>query len=488
MSSRRMERLPAEPTREAADRQDDPERDPEAMLPSLLPETPSRLLVVGWDSDSLPDDLAAEIVRRPVLDGGGAEEAFEAILWRTSTDSSGRESVGVARERLADQGRLILLGRFPPGEIPAGDAAAAVRSLVRELSEAGFVILKESEPGALAGDGRGVLLVARRDPFVVRAYREGDERVILQLFTASFHVERSLDHWCWKYRDHPWGAFKISLAFAAGGELAAHYSGYPVPFWHEGGTHLGLHMGDTMTGAEFRNVGRGTNSLLGRTVRHFFAIHRDGPFGFFFGFNTGPIQRFCRWFIGGSRAELVRYRVRRLDPESPPEWRSAAGYRIRRVDKVDGAWDRLFRRVAPHYRFLVHRDAQYVDWRYLQCPERHHVVFAASRWGRLVGWSVFRRREDRLVWGDALFDPRHAGAAEPILAAAVGAPELAGASYLETWFPDRPDWWDRELDRLGLETRPEPNKLGLMVLPDTEKETPERLRYLYYTMGDGDLF
>ncbi len=473
MSSRRMERLPAEPTREA-DRQDDPE----AMLRALVPEEAARLLAVGWDRHPLPADLAAEIVHRPALDTGGAEEPFAAILWRMPTDASDRESVAAARGRLADQGRLILLG--------TDDAAAAVRSLVRELSEAGFVILEESDPGALAGDGRGILLVARRDPFVVRPFREGDERAILRLFTASFHVERSLEHWCWKYRDPPWGALKISLAFAPGGELAAHYCGYPVPFWHEGRTHLGLQMGDTMTGAEFRNVGRGTQSLLGRTVRHFFAIHRDGPFGFFFGFNTGPIQRFCRWFIGGSRAELVRYRVRRLDP--PPEWRSDAGYRIRRVERVDGAWDRLFRRVAPHYRFLVHRDARYVDWRYLRCPDRHHVVYAATRWGRLVGWSVFRRREDRLVWGDALFDPRHARAAEPILAAAVGAPELAGASVLETWFPDRPDWWDRELDRLGLETRPEPNKLGLMVLPDTEQETPERLRYLYYTMGDGDLF
>jgi len=482
-----MERLPAEPTRDA-DRQGDPERDPGAVLRALLPETPSRLLAVGWDREALPADRAAEILRRPTLDGLGDEEEFDAILWRTTTDSSVRESVAAVRARLADQGRLILLGSFPPGNDAPGDAAAAVRRLVRELSEAGFVILRESGPGALAGDGQGTLLVARRDPFVVRPFREGDEEAILELFAASFHVERSLDHWCWKYRDNPWGALKISLAFAAGGELAAHYSGYPVPFWHEGKIHLGLQMGDTMTGAEFRNVGRGAHSLLGRTVRHFFAIHRNGPFGFFFGFNTGPIQRFCRWFIGGSRAELVRYRVRRLDPQSPPEWRSAAGYRIRRVEKVDSAWDRFFRRVAPHYRFLVRRDAQYVAWRYLQCPDRHHVVVAASRRGRLVGWSVFRRREDRLVWGDALFDPRHARATEPILAAAVGSPELAGASSIEAWFPDRPEWWDRELSGLGFETRPEPNKLGLMVLPDTEEQTPARLGYLYYTMGDGDLF
>jgi hypothetical protein len=55
----------------------------------------------------------------------------------------------------------------------------------------------------------------------------------------------------------------------------------------------------------------------------------------------------------------------------------------------------------------------------------------------LAGWCVFRRRDDRLVWGDALFHPRHDGAAESLLAAAVRLPDLAGARQLETWFSPR---------------------------------------------------
>ena len=91
-----------------------------------------------------------------------------------------------------------------------------------------------------------------------------------------------------------------------------------------------------------------------------------------------------------------------------------------------------------------------------------------------------------MIWGDALFDRKHMAAAESLLAAALEQGELTGVSAVESWFPDRPSWWDAELERLGFETRPQPDDLGFMILPDTEPESP--LSRLYYTMGDGDLF
>ena len=181
----------------------------------------------------------------------------------------------------------------------------------------------------------------------------------------------------------------------------------------------------------------------------------------------------------------MRYLARDLAPA--PEG-SARGYRVERVERTDGAWDRFFRRVAPAYGFLARRDAEYLDWRYLRCPDTRYVLLAARRWGRLVGWSVFRRRGDDALWGDALFDPRHARAAEPILAAALAEPELAGATRMAAWFPERPRWWSGRLAGLGLAARPEPQQLGMVALADAEPEALARLGELYYTMGDGDLF
>ena len=294
--------------------------------------------------------------------------------------------------------------------------------------------------------------VARKDPFLIRSYRNGDEEKILRLFRTCFESARRLDHWRWKYAENPYGQHQISLAFSPLGELAAHYAGYPVPYWldDESGQRecLALHMGDTMTDPSFRQIGSRRSGLLARTVQHFFAIRKGGNFGFFFGFNTGPIQRFSEWFIGGERLDPLRCWTRDLDTILP--WKEDGRYRIERIHRVGSAWDRFFRRVAPHYRFLIRRDARYLRWRYLGCPDTEYVVLGAKRWGRPVGWSVFRRLDDRLVWVDALVDPRHSGASRSLLAATRRYPQLAGVVRLESWFSERPAWWKQQLLELEL--------------------------------------
>lgn len=445
-----------------------------ALLTATGDPPPVRLLLLGEGPP--PSDWPAErLAREP--GSGGAEDGVSAILGYAPTGGED-EWLGSVARWLPEGGRLVVV---LPEDARAGEAQG--RAWIRRLSETGFVVLRELAPGELAETGRGAL-AARRDSFAVRPFRPADESEVRRLFAESFHAARSREHWRWKYDENPWGERAASVAQSAGGEVVVYYGGYPVPFWLDGSPHLALQMGDTMTDARVRRVGRGTSSLLARTVRHFFACHRGGRHTFYYGFNTGGIQRFCGWFIGGSRAEPVAYRIR---PSGPPIVPNRPVHRVERVLRVDSTWDRLFRRAAPAYGFLVRRDAEYVDWRYLRCPdERPYVVLAAYRFGRLVGWSVFRREGERVRWGDALFEPRHVGAAGAILAQALREPELAGAGAVEGWFPERPLWWHEELQRLGFVRAPEPADLALMYLPDRQERLP--LERLYYTMGDGDLF
>ncbi len=471
-----------------------------SRLAALLPDPPARVLALGWrDGDEALEGDGLEVVRFAETGEIEAAGRFDAVVWRG--DGSEEEAAGAVERlgrQLSDDGRVIVAAQQPAGAPPPSRRRGSLpargetgmRRIVRALSEAGFAIRRDQVLGAEGREAGWRVTVAHRDRFVIRAYREGDEAAIVRLFAACFpHAERGLAHWRWKYAANPWGRRLISLAFSPAGELASHYSGYPIPFWRGdapgGRTFLGLQMGDTMTGEAFRSAGRGKGALLARTVRHFFSIHRDGSYGFFYGFNTGAIQRFCRWFIGGSDTLPVDYRVRSV--ESPPE-DPGGGYRIERVAQVDRGWDRFFRRVAPAYGFLVRRDAEYLRWRYLRCPDTRYIVLAVRRWGRLVGWGVFRRRGDAVAWGDALLDPRHARASGPLLAAALAEPELAGARRIEAWFPDRPAWWSRRLAELGFAAAPEPQGLGMVALADAEPQAFDALGQLYYTMGDGDLF
>ena len=438
-----------------------------AALRPLLPPAGARVLVDGPDPDGLARTLK-EAGYAVATEAG--EPGFDAIV---VPGNAALARLAHLRQLLADKGRLLMLG-------PANDP----RELTVALSEAGFVVVRMDE-----------VVQARKEPFVVRSFQDGDEEQILPLFRRSFFVERSVERFRWEYQENPYGNRKISEAFTEDGRLVAHYAGYPVRFHSETrGALSALQVGDTMTEPSVRHVGRGPTSLLGRTVRHYYARYCQGQVAFNYGVNTGNIQRFSMSFVGARRLEDLPYHVRdaRALVPVPPSWRTRlGGWRVERVHHFDERWDELFHRVRGAYRLLIERDARYLEWRYARCPDVEYHIWAVFRRSRLMGWSVFRHRGDRgerLAWGDALFDPSAPAALPLLLAHVLAAPEHRSTEQVETWLTSRPAWWSERVRALGFESRPEPQELGFVFVPfelDPEKDFREAL---YYTMGDSDLF
>jgi hypothetical protein len=433
------------------------------------------VLLVGDASPALAAGLAARGIAVRVAPAiAKADELLDAIvLVDTPREPSAVDAaLAQAHSRLAEKGRIVVV---PPSGFE--------HRLTVALSEQRFAILRQ-EPG---------VLVARRDVFTIREYRPGDEAQILAIFEGSFFVRRSRERWSWEYERNPYGNLTISEAFNEASELVAHYAGYPVRWRRDGASEplMALQVGDTMTHPSIRHIGRGPTSLLGRTVRHFYARFCEGRVAFNYGFNTGNIQRFSMAFVGARRLEDLPFHV--LDVGRALRARSRlrgwlGGWRELRVQRFDSRWDELFERVAPSYGMLVERDARYLSWRYQECPDPGYVVSAGFRRGRLVGWGAFRRRENRLLWGDGLFDPGSPQAVSRVLAHALSLPEHAGVRTVETWATSRPAWWRSLVMEQGFEAKPEPNGLALVFVPfevDPETEMRERL---YYTMGDSDLF
>jgi hypothetical protein len=323
--------------------------------------------------------------------------------------------------------------------------------------------------------------------FITRAYQPGDEVAILDLFARSFHAPRSIDHFRWKYLQNPYGNGHISLTFDSDRRLVGHYAGYPVPFVESGRELIAHQIGDTMTDPSIRHIGRGPTSILGQTALHFYENFCAGKVAFNYGFNVANIQRFSLRFLRSDRVEPVSYwrrdvpmqRIRRLT-------RWLGGYQLELVREVGADYDRFFEAVAPNYQFLVRRDAQYLRWRYLQCPEPGAFVIAIRKWRRLVGWSVFRVRDQRLLWGDALFDPKDADAVEVLLRHVVPSSPV---ERLEAWFPPRPRWFADLMARADFVADRQPQDLSVMCVPFVVPEATERMREgLYYAMSDSDLF
>lgn len=339
------------------------------------------------------------------------------------------------------------------------------------------------------------IFVARNDPFSVRIYSPGDEHSILDMFNKIFGANRTLDHWYWKFRDDPYGSFRISLTFSKAGLLVAQYAGYPVPFYSAidlPEEFISYQIGDTMTSPSVRNIGLGRTGILARTADHFYEKFCRDEVPFIYGFNTGTHRALGMRYLGYQFIDPVNLWAGDISMLGGRRLQSLrallSGYSVQEVSTITDEWDTFFDRVSREYRFLVRRDAKYLRWRYLDCPDKTHRIFAVRKRGRLAGWGVFARKENRLIWGDALFDKKHPQAAR-FLFQHLSDKVFPDCDTIEGWFSTHPAWWRRQLEELAFKKTPEPNNLEpcFVVFGDTSLLQTLRDHY-YYTMGDSDLF
>lgn len=403
----------------------------------------------------------------------------------------GSQSIGDA-EALPDE---VVIGwaeaeaEAGAGATPADGEANGYDRLILDLLEAGFRPLREQSAAVGEEPSPFRVVRARRDGYRIRGYRPGDEAAILELFRESFGDVLSPERWRWRYVDNPRGGPRISLAFAPGGELVCQYCAYPVR-WRglsPAVPAVGHQVGDTMTRRGARGVGRGPTSLLARTSRHFYLTQCNGRVAFNYGFNTGNITKFSTRYVGAHVVEDVPYRELPQEARLGGRRRFGRRYELRRIterSEIGPGFDALLERVGERYGLMVERSAEYLRWRYLDCPDERLELVAAYRRGRLAGWVAAKRLPHAVEWGDALIDP----AERPALRALVAGIREAGLP-IAGWFSERPSWWSKELDRLGFVRRPEPQELVTIMVPFVCADAVELLRGTgYYTKGDGDLF
>jgi len=339
----------------------------------------------------------------------------------------------------------------------------------------------------------------KSNDFTIRDYHNGDEYKLNEMFNEVFFQKRDISHWYWKYRDHPYGSHFISLAISSSGEFAAHYGGYPVKLYFLKPQNPApeefpvFHLGDKMTRRQFRSAGFGKSSLLTRTFMHFqdTFVKDEIPFGY--GFATHHSLRFGLLFLNYADIEPVPYRKLGLEILNSMKVNRFKLFlsvsRVKEASEIDDKWTEFFYNVAPHYTCLFKRDAVYLRWRYLKRPDRKYLILLVKKSLKITGWSVFYREGNKVIWGDALFNPGDSDSVKSMFYYLRSHPVTAGADFVECWFPKRPGWWDNILQQLGFNTSPEPNNLHFTGPVFNDPNAPGMLRkYCYYTLGDSDLF
>lgn len=340
-----------------------------------------------------------------------------------------------------------------------------------------------------------ILLKAVKDNISMQAYSEGDEHNILKLFYQVFHHHRSLEHWMWKFVHNPFGQKKIALAKGADQEVAAHFSAYPVPVYCQIGpgekSFLIAQAGDTMTHPAYRSYGLGKTSVLSRLARYFFAKFCVQKFPFIYGFNTGNIRKFGKRYLGYEYIRPIPYVVLNLKDVSMRrrfDYKKKALASVRQEENISPEFDSFFRRACTGYQMLIKRDAQYLKWRYFDCPDVDYHLFSIRKLGQIIGWAVFVLRDKRLIWGDGLFQKKHAQYVDYLLSYVLNH-HFSDIESIEGWCSPHPDWWFQTLQDVGFQCIPEPNDLTPCFKIFDNQFTAQALdANFYYTLGDSDLF
>jgi hypothetical protein len=461
-------------------------------LPSLGYEVTVRGIGEFGSAGIDPEQNEEEIGTR-----GLSEEPYDTVVLEVFPESDFflKRHLQPIRDLLKPTGFLIFYAEIPEGPRYQRETGMS-KAVFTGLYENGFRIKKIEKVTQHQDKKNGCLVVARKDKVFLRVYQNGDELNILPMFQKVFQAQRTMAHWKWKFRDNPFGSHKIALAVTADGFLAAHFCGYAVPFYvsvQDPKEFISLQGADTMTHPEFRRLGLGSTSVLTRVTTYFFNRFCVDNMPFMYGYNTGHIKKFGERFLGYRYMSPIPYHVLDLKVLNRPSFAPVKKLRkyivaVKRVTHMTADFNYLFKRASRNYGMLIKKDATYLKWRYLDCPDQTHQIFSVKFLGKLVGWCVFSLKGRVLIWGDALFLKKYAWCVkmmfDPLL-----KKDFPHVQRIEGWFSRKPEWWTKSLKKAGFVETADPNNLAAgIIFFDNTFNLPFVDRNLYYTMGDSDLF
>jgi hypothetical protein len=231
--------------------------------------------------------------------------------------------------------------------------------------------------------------------------------------------------------------------------------------------------------------------LLSRTVRLFHKLWCENKIDFFYGFNTGRIQKLGKKILSyDSITPVYEFRsalVSRSKYNRENLLRVLSGSTFV-IENGAGNWaNTLFEKVKYDYKILNTRDQKYLTWRYDNHPDFNYHYVLIKKFGKTVGWSVIRQEGNDVLFVDALVSKKHAHLL--LLSTQEAAGKIKPGGSLLGWFSLVPTWWSNQLINAGFVKQRQSQQLDLCLTFFSKRFSAEDIKDgFYFTMGDSDLF
>ena len=285
--------------------------------------------------------------------------------------------------------------------------------------------------------------------YEIRPYRPGDEHGILDTFNVVFGDEdpefepRTMAEWEWAFARNPAGR-RIWVAEHEG-TIVAQCAALPFRVRLDGETSSITQGVDSMVHPEHRR-GLRRPGLFVATAKPFFREFRGpGKDALHYGWPVEPAWRIGKTFLG---YEIVRTQTIHFRPPGPGPTEPPAG--VVRLERFEESVIDLYERCQAGWGLSVIRDADYLNWRFLENPRFRYHVLAVPGDAGLRGYAVFRKADSPLPESGLLMEwlvPEDDPEAAELLRDAVLAQARADAAHtVLTVFPDWSSWFHRFQD------------------------------------------
>jgi len=269
-------------------------------------------------------------------------------------------------------------------------------------------------------------------------YQPGDEHAILRCFKTVFGVDRSLDHWKWKFGNCPYG-IHCYLGKTDTGQVVSQFTGVPTPYKVGADTFTFCQMIDSMVDPAFRK-GLKKPGLFAATVYDY--VDRYGhehEEAIMYGLPNPQAFRIGKRLLGYSFIHDIVTLYKSAEALRTDPLEAVGTITVERVDRFGADADTLWAAFEPSVDVSLVKRADYLDWRYADCPDVDYaMVVARSGDGRARGLAV--ARSEYIGTGDAVLcdwvvPVDDVDAARALLAAIEAEARRIDATGLEVLFP-----------------------------------------------------
>lgn len=211
---------------------------------------------------------------------------------------------------------------------------------------------------------------------ILRDFKLGDEKNILELFKESFNKSMDNSFWKWRYQNNILNKIMIKLAIDEE-KLAAHYAVSPTQIYIDGKRYNSAISMTTMTHPNYRGLG-----LFTKLANELYESHKEDLDVIYGVPNDNSLKGFIKYmnFQHIKDIPVMRIDLTKVESQTVSQ--------CKEIKRFNSEFDTLFNKIKYKYKVILSRDSKYLNWRFCENPINQYKIITYQNNGELMGYAV----------------------------------------------------------------------------------------------------